>query len=127
VSVPYVYDAGALIAIDANDRRIWAVHHLALEEGRRIVVPTIVVGQAWRDGARQVRLGRFLRSCEIQPVGVEVSKAAGVLCGRTRTCDVVDATVVVVAATLGAIVYTSDPHDIATLAAESGGLVIRPV
>lgn len=127
MSIPYVYDAGVLTAVDANDRRMWAAHHVALEEGRRIVVPAVVVGQAWRDGPRQARLGRFLRSCEVHPVGIEVSKAAGALCGRARTGDVVDAIVVVVAASLGAIVHTSDPHDIALLAAESGGLVIRKV
>jgi hypothetical protein len=127
VSVPYVYDAGALIAIDANDRRMWAIHSVALEEGRRVVVPAVVVGQVWRNGPRHVRLGRVLRSCEIQPVGLEVSKAAGVLCGRVRTCDVVDAIVVVVAASLGAIVFTSDPGDIFTLADGTGGLAIRKV
>lgn len=130
MSVPYVYDAGPLIAIDRDDRRMWAIHHLALEEGRRIIVPSIVVGQAWRDARRQVRLGRFLGSCEIEPVRLEVAKAAGVLCGAAGTSDVVDATVVVMALSLGAIVFTSDPSDLTTLAAAPAThqtLVIRKV
>ncbi|MGH3343384.1 MAG: twitching motility protein PilT [Carbonactinosporaceae bacterium] len=126
MSVPYVYDAGALLAIDANDRRMWAIHHLALEEGRRLIVPAVVVGQAWRNGRRQVMLGRFLRTCEIEPTLLEGSKAAGVLCGKAGTNDVVDATVVVVAVAHRAIVFTSDPKDIARLAAESAARP-RPV
>jgi predicted nucleic acid-binding protein len=130
MSVSVVYDAGALIAIDNNDRRMWGLHQLAVDEGRRIVVPSIVVGQVWRDARRQVRLGQLLQSCEVEPVGVEVAKVAGILCDRAKTTDVVDAIVVAMALTLGAIVFTSDPKDIAALAAESGarpGIAIRPV
>ena len=128
--IPYVYDAGALLAIDRNDRRMWVIHHLAIDEGRRLLVPAVVVAQAWRDTRRQVQLGRFLRSCEIIPVGLELAKAAGVLCGKAGTRDVVDATVVAVALSYGAIVFTSDPSDITQLAAVSDakpGLVIRPL
>ncbi len=124
MNIPYVYDAGVLIAIDSNDRRMWALHHLALEDGRRVIVPAIVVGQAWRDGRRQVMLGRFLRTCEIEPTLLESAKAAGVLCGKAAASDVVDAAVVVTALTHGAIVFTSDKGDIAELAAASGA---RPV
>jgi predicted nucleic acid-binding protein len=111
VNIPYLYDAGALIAIDNDDRRMWARHSLALEDGRDIHVPAVVVAQAWRDSRRQVRLGRFLAGCQVASVGLETARAAGVLCGRTGTADVVDATVAVMAAALGAIVWTSDPGD----------------
>ncbi|MDT5042693.1 MAG: hypothetical protein QOE51_3678 [Actinoplanes sp.] len=128
MSIPYVYDAGALLAIDGNDRRMWAIHHLAVEEGRRLLVPAVVVAQAWRDARRQVQLGRFLHSCEIIPVGMELAKAAGVLCGKAGTRDVVDATVVAIALSYGAIVFTSDPDDITQLGAATDakpGLVIQ--
>ena len=128
MSIPYVYDAGVLLAIDADDRRMWAIHHLAVEEGRRLLVPSVVVGQAWRDARRQVQLGRFQHSCEVVPVGLELAKASGVLCGKAGTRDVVDASVVTVALASGAIVFTSDPDDIAHLSAASDvkpGLVIR--
>jgi predicted nucleic acid-binding protein len=130
VNIPYAYDAGALLAIDGNDRRMWAIHHLAVEDGRRLLVPAVVVSQAWRDARRQVQLGRFLHSCEVVPVGLEVAKAAGVLCGKSATRDVVDAAVVTIALAHGAIVFTSDPHDIAHLSAAADakpGLVIRRV
>ncbi len=116
MSVPYVYDAGALIAIDANDRRMWAIHHLAMEEGREIFVPAIVVGQAWRDGRRQAMLGRLLRTCGVEPTMVETAKAAGVLCGKAGSSDIVDATVMITALAHRAIIFTSD-DDLAKLAA----------
>nr|MDT0662948.1 PIN domain-containing protein [Micromonospora sp. DSM 115978] len=128
MSIPYVYDAGVLIAVDNDDRRMWAIHHLAIEDGRRLIVPAVVVAQAWRDTRRQARLGKFLAGCEVAPVGLEVAKAAGVLCGQAGTRDVVDAVVVTFALAYGAIVFTSDPEDIAALSAASEvkpGLVIR--
>lgn len=118
--LPYVYDAGALIALDSNDRRMWLRHKLGLEEGREVHVPAIVVGQAWRAGRRQVQLARALAGCCVDPVGLDASKAAGVLCGKAGTGDVVDATVVVMAAALRAIVWTADPQDIKALAVRSG-------
>jgi hypothetical protein len=127
---PHLYDAGALIAIDKNDRRMWARYQVALDDGRDIRVPAVVVGQAWRDPRRQVRLGKFLVSCHVDPVGLETARAAGILCGRAGTTDVVDATVVVMAAATGAVIWTSDPEDIKALADESGvtsALVIRAV
>jgi predicted nucleic acid-binding protein len=127
---PHLYDAGALIAIDKNDRRMWARYQVALDDDRDVRVPAVVVGQAWRDSRRQVRLDRFLAGCHVDPVGLEVAMAAGILCGRAGTSDVVDATVVVMAAATGAVVWTSDPEDIKALADQSGArpaLVIRAV
>ncbi|WP_157751797.1 hypothetical protein [Actinoplanes derwentensis] len=52
------------------------------------------------------------------------------LCGKAGTRDVVDATVVTVALTYGAIVFTSDPNDITRLGAAADikpGLVVRRV
>jgi hypothetical protein len=127
---PHLYDAGALIAIDKNDRRMWARYQVALDDDRDVRVPAVVVGQAWRDPRRQVRLGQFLAGCRVDLVGLEVAKAAGILCGRAGTSDVVDASVVVMAAATGAVVWTSDPEDIKALADQSGvrpALVIRAV
>jgi predicted nucleic acid-binding protein len=127
---PHLYDAGALIAIDKNDRRMWARYQVAVDDGRDVRVPAVVVGQAWRDARRQVCLGRFLAGCHVDPVGLETARAAGILCGRAGTSDVVDAAVVVMAAATGAVVWTSDPEDIKALADESGArpaLVIRAV
>ena len=130
MTIPFVYDAGALIAIDNDDRQMRARHNLAISENRSVYVPSVVIGQVWRDARRHVVLNRFLAGCHIQPIDVDIAKAAGVLCGRTRTADVVDAVVVVIATTLRAIVWTSDPHDLKALADESGAkpeIVLRTV
>jgi hypothetical protein len=127
---PFVYDAGALIAFDNNNRRMWARHQVALEEGRDVHIPAIVIGQAWRDGRRQARLAKVLASCRVDPVGTDSAKAAGVLCGKAGSADVVDATVVVLAASLRAIIWTSDAQDIRALTASSGArpaLIVRAV
>jgi hypothetical protein len=84
---PHLYDAGALIAIDKNDRRIWARYQVAVDDGRDIRVPAVVVGQAWRDSRRQVRLGKFLAGWRVDPAGPETAKAAGIPCGRAGTSD----------------------------------------
>jgi hypothetical protein len=120
VNLSYVYDAGALIAFDSNDRRMWLIHETALSEGREIVIPAIVVGQAWRDGSKQAQLSRLLRTCQIEPTGLETAKAAGVLCGQARCSDVVDATVMVTALTHHAVIFTSDHEDMTKLAEACG-------
>ncbi|HEU5422321.1 MAG TPA: PIN domain-containing protein [Nitrolancea sp.] len=120
----YVYDAGALIAIDGNDLEMWAIHKAALAENREIVIPAIVVGQAWRDGSKQAQLARFLRTCQIEPTDLQTAKAAGVLCGKAGTSDVVDATVMVTALAHYAIIVTSDHKDMSKLAEACGA---RPI
>lgn len=124
MNASYVYDAGALIAIESDDRRMWAIHKTALAQQRDIVVPAIVVGQAWRDGRKQARLARLLRTCEIEPTELETAKAAGVLCGQAGSSDVVDATVMVTAIAHRANIVTSDHKDMTDLAKACGA---RPI
>ncbi|MEO1061974.1 MAG: twitching motility protein PilT [Actinomycetota bacterium] len=114
-----VLDAGALIALDRNDRATWALLRVAADDGDVVLVPTGVVGQTWRDGARQALLSRALDHCEEVPLDGVVARAAGLLCGRTDTADVIDASVALAAA--GAMVsgpvsvLTSDLDDLARL------------
>lgn len=116
MNASYVYDAGALMAIESDDRRMWAIHRTALAQNREIVVPAIVVGQAWRDGRRQARLARLLRTCQVEPIELETAKAAGVLCGQAGSSDVVGATVMVTALAHRANIVTSDHKDMTELA-----------
>ena len=77
-----------------------------------------------------MQLGKFLHSCEVLQIGMETAKAAGVLCGKAGTPDVVDAVVVTVALAYGAIVFTTDPGDNIHLGAAAEvqpGLVVRRV
>ncbi len=54
-----VFDAGGLIALERNNRRIFSILTVALEEGDRIVVPATALAQVIRNPAKQVRLWRM--------------------------------------------------------------------
>ncbi len=110
-------DAGALIAIDRGDRRVHALLKDATRNGWVVTVPAPVVGQVWRDGARQARLSRALGACRVEPTSDEAARAAGVLLGKAELTDVIDALVVVGAARRGDEVLTSDPADLVALVA----------
>lgn len=116
---PVVYDAGALVAADRNDRRIWAEHRVRLELGTVIVVPAPVVAQVSRS-PKQVQLRRFLAGCDVVPFDESASHAAGRLLGRSKTNDVVDATVVELAVRRAAEIVTGDVDDLSKLAAATG-------
>ena len=111
-------DAGALIAVDRNDRYVVALLARALEHRHEIVVPAGVLGQAWRDGRRQARLARFLAAPEVEVETLDDHRAreAGQLCGIRGTADVIDASVVLCARARGHRIVTSDPDDIRRLA-----------
>ncbi|GAA5174166.1 hypothetical protein GCM10023321_77440 [Pseudonocardia eucalypti] len=113
---PLVYDAGALVAADRGERSFRALHTQALAQERRIVVPTPVLTQVWRNGARQARVGQVLRGCVLDPVDEQFAKTAGVLLGESGTRDAVDAIVVALALRLGGVVVTTDPGDLHKLA-----------
>ncbi|WP_322778720.1 twitching motility protein PilT [Frankia sp. Cas4] len=111
-----LYDAGALVAGERDDERMWARHMTALAGGVIPVVPAPVVWQVWRDGARQERLTRLLRGCVVEPVDHMTARAVGELLDRSGTGDGVDAIVVLLAARDGGVVYTSDSGDLQNLA-----------
>ena len=112
----YVYDSGVLIAAERNDRFVWALHKRLLEQASRPVVPSTVLAQAWRGGP-QAQLSRFLNGCEIRPFTDAEAREVGQLLGRSRTSDIVDASVVVVGRSRGCTILTSDPDDLRPLAA----------
>jgi predicted nucleic acid-binding protein len=114
-----IYDAAVLIAAERNDRRVWADHRARLELAMVPLVPATVVAQVSRS-ARQVQLHRFLRGCDVVPLDEHGAHAAGRLLGATRTVDVVDASVVALAAARGAKILTGDADDLARLAGATG-------
>ena len=115
------YDAGALLAAQSNQRTLWALHRRMLENGVRPVIPAGVLGQAWRGGP-QAELSRLLKGCRVEDLDEARTRAAGEACGRSRTADVIDATVVVGAIARGDAIVTSDPKDMKRIAA---GLNVR--
>ena len=54
-------DAGALIALDRNDRRVLVLLARAWETGARVTVPATALAQAIRQPERQARLARLTR------------------------------------------------------------------
>lgn len=111
---PAVYDAGALVAADRNDREIWAEHRVRLEAGIIPQVPAPVVAQVSRSG-RQAQLRRLLRGCDVVAFTEPDAHASGRLLMRSQSSDVVDAAVVVLAVADSAEIVTSDREDMECL------------
>jgi hypothetical protein len=82
--------------------------------GTKLIVPVGVLAQVWRDPARQVPLRALVNGPNVRVVDLDqpLAEASGVLCGRCRTADVVDASVVLIARRERASVVTSDPDDL---------------
>ncbi len=116
-TVGVTLDAGALIALEKGDSTMARIVALAWERDALVAVPATVLAQVWRDGARQARLTRLLESsfCEVVPMTRVLAQKSGALCGHTRTFDIVDASVVVVAKERGHRIVTSDPSDLRRL------------
>ncbi len=109
-----VLDAGALIAIDRNDRRVAGLIALGRRAGADLVTVAPVVGQAWRDGARQARLAHALPMIEVLDVDRSSAQAAGEVLRESGGSDIVDA-LVALATRPGDQVLTSDPDDLGAL------------
>ena len=114
------FDAGGLIALDRNDRRVLALIARAMELGLRITIPATALAQAIRSPARQARLSRLIRQAGTDLIGLNGpdATAVGLLLARTATADVVDAHVVICAQRAGQAVVTSDPADLSQIAPE---------
>jgi predicted nucleic acid-binding protein len=110
-------DTGALIAIERGDPRMQALLDEAAAVGADLAVPPGVLAQAWRGSPRRARLARFLALGVVEVVALEEpeARAAGTLCGRAGTEDVIDASLVVCARMGGHSVITGDPDDVAAL------------
>jgi hypothetical protein len=108
------FDAGGLIALDRNDRRVIVLLARAVELGARVIVPATALAQAIRNPARQARLSRLIRQSEtdLVPLNSPDATAVGLLLARTVTADIVDAHVAICARRTGGVVVTSDPEDL---------------
>lgn len=113
-----IFDSGALIAFEAQDRRVTTLLQRARDLGRPVIIPSGVLAQVWRArGPRQARLAILLGASivTVEDLTRNRAQAAGELCGRSGTSDIVDASVVVAAWSNGRIVVTSDAEDIRRL------------
>lgn len=111
------FDAGGLIALDRNDRRVVVLLARARETGARITVPATVLAQAVRRPERQVGLARLVRQPTTDVTDLDRVDATNVgrLLAASKTSDIVDAHVVICARRTGQNVVTSDPGDLRLL------------
>jgi hypothetical protein len=117
VSPGATFDAGGLIALDRNDRRVIVLIARATEVGARITVPATALAQAIRRPARLVRVTRLVRqpTTDVVPLDRVDATSIGRLLSASSTEDIVDAHVVVCARRMGQQVGTSDPDDVRRL------------
>ena len=114
------YDAGALIAADRAERRIWARHRALLALREVPTVPAPVVAQSWRGGGHQALLARLLAGCDVETLDDGQARAVGSLAARAATTDIVDVCVVEGAMRRHDLVVSSDPGDLQAIAAAAG-------
>ncbi len=115
-----VLDAGALIAVERNDRETIALIKHEFLAGRSPQTHGGIIGQVWRGGSgRQANLARLLPALEISPLDDALGRRAGMLLGRAQRTDVIDAAVVLLAAD-GDFILTADPDDLSPLARSAG-------
>lgn len=112
-----VLDAGALIAFERADVRMRALLREVTRTGAKLVIPAGVVGQVFGNRARQVPLRALLdaENSSVPELDRTLAEAAGSLCGKVGTHDVIDASVVLVAKRERAIILTSDIDELREL------------
>jgi DNA-binding transcriptional MocR family regulator len=112
-----ILDAGALVSVDRNDRAMIARLRASQQHGLELRTNAMVVAQVWRDRhGRQANLARLLQAVDVRAVSQRDGRDAGILQATAGTSDAIDATVVLLASA-GDRILTSDPGDIARLAA----------
>lgn len=109
-----VLDAGALIAIERNDRAVWGALKDAARRTWSVIVPSTALAQVWRGAPGQARLARVLQHCVVASFD-PLAREVGALCGRAGVDDICDAHVALVASRQGVRLFTSDPGDMAEL------------
>jgi hypothetical protein len=114
-----VLDSGALIALERNDRVLWAALKLAAASSADVLVPSTALAQVWRGTRSQARLAIALSFCVTASFD-DTARSVGELCGRAKAADICDAHVAIVAALRGDVLYTSDPGDMRRLLAAIG-------
>jgi predicted nucleic acid-binding protein len=105
-------DTGALIGFERADRRVLVHLKNAQIQGCELTVPTVVIAEAWRGGARSARVGKLLQACVVEPLFEDIARIAGEAMGATSGSTVADAIVVASAAARGDRILTTDFDDL---------------
>ncbi len=105
-------DTGALVGFERWERRVLAHLKNAQNLGQALTVPTPVIVEAWRGGARSARIARLLDACVVEPLFADLARLAGEALGKVEGATAVDAVVMASAARRGDRVLTSDIDDL---------------
>ncbi len=115
-----ILDAGALVAVDRDDRAMIARLRAAQQHGMELRSNAMAVAQVWRDPhGRQAQLARLLAAVDVRAIDHQAGRQAGLVLGQASAGDPIDATVVLLAAP-GDRIMTSDPADLTKLAEAAG-------
>ena len=118
-----ILDAGALVAVERADRDVVAMIKRERRAGRAPVTHGGVIAQVWRGGSgRQANLARLLDGLEVAALDDQLGRRVGVLLARSKTRDVIDAAVALLA-TDGDELLTSDADDLLLLVRATGAHV----
>jgi hypothetical protein len=118
-----VLGAGSLAAVERADRDVVALIKRERRAGRAPVTHGGVIAQVWRGGTgRQANLARLLPGLEIVALDDALGRRVGMLLGRTKTSDVIDGAVALLA-TDGDEILTSDVDDLRELVRATGAHV----
>lgn len=109
-----VLDAGALISYERGDHDTEALLRTLERRGHKLSSSAAVVAQVLRAPARQVSLARLLAGVDVRALAHADSAAIGQLLAKTRTSDVIDAHLAMLATDDDAVL-TSDPDDLRRL------------
>lgn len=122
-----ILDAGALVAVDRDDRAMIARLRAAQQHGLDLRSNAMAVAQVWRDRqgrqGRQASLARLLRAVDVRSVDPADGRRAGELLGTAGTSDAIDATVVLLAGP-GDRILTDDPGDLTRLASAAASRAV---
>jgi predicted nucleic acid-binding protein len=127
VTPRYVFDTGALIAVERAKDRAARLLRLVRVGRARIIVPLPIVAEWWR-GRTDAR-EEILSATQV--VGsLDAAKAAGVALARLKHVDAkvtIDAIVMATAALMDAVVVTGDAEDFERLSAHFAGVTVLSV
>jgi hypothetical protein len=112
--VSAVLDAGALVGVERRDRRVGALLRVLQRDSVDVLSSAGAVAQVWRDGRRQANLARLLAGVDIAQLDEHAAKKVGELLKASRSEDIVDAHVALLARPQD-VVLTSDDVDIKVL------------
>ncbi len=122
----YVLDTGVLVGFERGKHGVAAVLDELRLARADLIVPTVVVAEAWRGGRRSARIARLVSACVVQPLGERVARLAGEACAVVRGATTIDAVVAASAFDLRCALVTGDV-DMRALASHFGALAIIDV